>query len=518
MKNTSRLYVVPIIIGLILCIGVFFTYFQLVDYEKRNSDKFQDEVERVIAGILERREGRVQTIASSMIGLFEASEDVTGNEFRNFSIRIFESNPEINNLFVLENSTIQFSYPNESFMNKNFDELFPNFPGEINGQKSMNIEFFMEDKKSIIVSVPVDYFISTENIPGTHMKIKLFSSVDSDTSIYQYSKINGLIDDENVIFTDSEKENMLEIIKQTSLYGHNLKQNYQLQYEIWSDVFVPDYLQSQITLIGGIIFSIIIIALIIRANLLKQNIEKHSQIVEQKNKELENIRKSKDEFITMIVHDLKNPLVPILSYSEILLSKVIGDLNDNQVKRIHMIKSSAENLQKLIKDLLDASKLDLGKLSLSKEDVNISEMLKANLSKFGSEFNKKEITVEEKISENVYCFCDKARIEQVLTNIFLNVLDFVEDKIGKVSVSLESDGKTCTICIKDNGVGMEKEQIDNLFIKFYQGNSNVKREYGGSGLGLAVSHGIITQHGGRLWAESDGIGKGSQFFIELSIR
>ncbi|MCV0373351.1 MAG: HAMP domain-containing histidine kinase [Nitrosarchaeum sp.] len=518
MKKHVKLYLIPSVIGLSIFFGVLFTYFQIVSYEEEKLETFQDEVTRVITGIIERREGRVETIGYGIIGYFEGSESINQDEFRNFCIRIFQSNPEITNIFVLKNNMIEFSYPNESFIDEEFDVLFPNFPEEINGVKTMNVEFFMDDERSTIVSIPFDFFISTEFIPGNDIKINLFSNSNEEKILYQYSRMDDLVEKESVNFTKLEIENALQITEQTSLYGHNLKQNYQLHYTIWSDVFVPDYLQAQITLIGGVLSSIVISVLIFRANTLKQKVEEHSEIVEQKNKELENIRKSKDEFITMVVHDLKNPLVPIQAFSDILLSKRIGDLNEKQIERINSIKSSAVNLQKLIQDLLDVNKLDLGKLSLSKAETNISDTVKTCISNLRSEFSKKEISIKESIPENIYCFCDKMRIEQVLTNILLNALDFVSEKTGEISISLESNDKMCKIIIKDNGVGMEKRQLENLFTKFFQGNPHIKRTYGGSGLGLSVSHGIISQHGGRIWAESEGIGKGSQFFIELPIR
>ncbi|PIW32181.1 MAG: hypothetical protein COW27_05040 [Nitrosopumilales archaeon CG15_BIG_FIL_POST_REV_8_21_14_020_37_12] len=518
MEKYVKLYFIPSVIGLSIFLGVLFTYFQIASYEEENLERFQEEVTRIITGIIERREGRVETIGYGIIGYFEGSENITQDEFKNFCIRIFQSNPEIANIFVLKNNTIEFSYPNESFVDKEFDIIFPNFPEEINGVKTMNIEFFMDKERSVIVSIPFDFFISTEFIPGNNMKINLFSNSNEEKILYQYSRIDDLIEKESVNFTKLERENALEIVEQTSLYGHHLKQNYQLHYTIWSDVFVPNYLQSQITLVGGVLSSIVISVLVFRANTLKQKVEEHSEIVEQKNKELENIRKSKDEFITMVVHDLKNPLVPIQAFTDILLSKRIGDLNEKQIERINSIKSSAVNLQKLIQDLLDVNKLDLGKLSLSKADTNISDVIKTCISNLRSEFSKKEISVKEDIPENIHCFCDKMRIEQVLTNILLNALDFVSERTGEISISLESSDKTCKITIKDNGLGMEKNQLENLFTKFFQGNPQIKTTYGGSGLGLSVSHGIVSQHGGRIWAESDGIGKGSQFFIELPIR
>ena len=90
--------------------------------------------------------------------------------------------------------------------------------------------------------------------------------------------------------------------------------------------------------------------------------------------------------------------------------------------------------------------------------------------------------------------------------------------MGKISISLESDNHIAKITIKDNGIGIEENQLDKLFVKFYQIKHDMTRKYGGTGLGLAVSHEIIALHSGKIWAESDGIRKGATFFIELPLK
>ena len=220
----------------------------------------------------------------------------------------------------------------------------------------------------------------------------------------------------------------------------------------------------------------------------------------------------------MIVHDLKNPLVPITSLADILLSNALGGLNPKQIDRIKMIKLNAVYLQNLIQDLLDSQKAELGKLRLNLSENNLSEIIQNSISKLMPEFDIKEITIETSIANNVQCVCDKTRIEQVLSNLLFNSLDFVSEKIGKISISLESNNHTAKITIKDNGMGIQKDQLDKLFVKFYQIQHNMTRKYGGTGLGLAVSNDIIVLHGGKIWVESEGLGMGSTFFIELPLK
>lgn len=511
--NSISVYLLPIIIGLGIVFGTGIAYLQIYDYQQQLSESFKHELKGIFEGIIDRRESSLKTISNSVIGLFESSTEVTQEEFAIFSTRIFNSNPEIVNISIIDDDgVILYSYPQTSLIEKNFDMLFPSHPTIIDNVKTMNIEFPMNDLRRLIVSVPFDYFISYDTVPSQHFKVILFSPIDNNLKLYQISNINGLVETDNVEFTQKELENSIEINFKTNLFGHTIKKNYDLKYLIWEGELETNPVLSQLLLIIGIFSSVIVPIIIYKTNnILRQKIQERSKVLEQ-------IKKSKDEFVTMVVHDLKNPLVPITSLSDILLSNTLGDLNSKQIDRIKMIKSSAISLQNLIQDLLDSQKVELGKLHLNLSENNLSEIVQNTISKFKPEFESKEIIVETSIANNIQCVCDKTRIEQVISNLLLNSLDFISEKIGKISISLESDDYTAKITIKDNGIGIETNQLDKLFIKFYQIKHSVTRKYGGTGLGLTISHDIITLHGGKIWAESDGIGKGSTFFIELPLK
>lgn len=523
-KNTTEhsksIYLLPIIIGLGIIVGTAAVYLQIYDYQQQLSKSYKHEINGILEGVIDRRESRLQAISNSMIGFFESSTDITPNEFTSFSNIIFNSNPELVNVSIIDqNQTILYSFPESNMVGENFDMLFPTHPTQINDIKAMNIEFPMKNFNKIIISVPFDYFISYDTLPSQNFKMILTSPLDDNLKLYQISNIDGIIETNNVRFTQKELENSIEVNAKTNLYGHTIKKEYVLRYLIWDGTFESNNTLNYFLLIIGGIFSVIIPFIVYKTNNnLRQKIQERSLVLEQKNLQLEQIKKSKDEFVTMIVHDLKNPIVPIISLSDILLSNTLGDLTSKQIDRIKMIKSSATSLDNLIQDLLDSQKAELGKFHLNLLENNLSEIVQNTITKFKSEFETKEITIETNIASNVSCICDKARIEQVLSNILLNSIDFVSEKIGKISISLESDNHTAKIIIKDNGIGIEKDQIDKLFVKFYQIKHDMIRKYGGTGLGLAVSSDIITLHGGRIWAESDGMRKGSTFFIELPLK
>ncbi len=519
-NNSKYIYLLPIIIGLGILSGTIITYLQISDYQHQLTQSYKDEINGILTGIIERRESRLQTISNSMIAFFESSNTLTLDEFQIFSDRILSSNPEVVNISIINrDQMIIYSSPQYEMVGKDFDILFPTHPTQINNIPTMNIEFHMNEFHRLVISIPFDYFISYSTLSSDYFKMILFSPLDNNLKLYQVFNNHGVLDTNNIEFTQHELENSMEVNVQTNLHGHTIKKDYVLKYLIWDANFEPDTTFNQSLLIVGIITSILVSVVIYKTNnALRQKIQERSKALEQNNLDLHSLKISKDEFVTMVIHDLKNPLVPIMSLSDILLANTFGDLNPKQTDRIKIIQSSAISLQTLIQDLLDSQKAELGKLHLNLLENNLSEIIQNSISKFASEMETREITIKTSIANNISCVCDKTRIEQVISNLLLNSMDFVSEKIGQIFISLKSDNHTAKIIIKDNGIGIEKDQLDKLFVKFYQIKHDIIRQYGGTGLGLAVSHYIVALHGGKLWAESDGIGTGSTFFIELPLR
>ncbi|MDE1842240.1 MAG: hypothetical protein KGH95_01165 [Thaumarchaeota archaeon] len=294
----------------------------------------------------------------------------------------------------------------------------------------------------------------------------------------------------------------------------------------------------------GVFASLLLSILIINRNLMKivknrtrelegerdilktQNDEKNQLIAKSKALEsqleeslqkLEMVRKEKDEFVAMMTHELKNPLVPIMTYAELLLSKYIGNLNNDQVEKIQIIKSSSESLLRIVNDFLDVQKIELGQLKLDKQRNNLTQIVQDFLEKIKPVTENKGIIVTQNIRDNITCTCDRIRIEQVLDNLFLNCIDFVQPKNGRIGVELDRLDNMAKITIRDNGIGIEKDKLDKLFIKFYQVDTSTTREHGGTGLGLSICKGIISSHGGEISIRSEGLGKGAEFEILLPI-
>ena len=227
-----------------------------------------------------------------------------------------------------------------------------------------------------------------------------------------------------------------------------------------------------------------------------------SDTIKQKVEEAKKTDIAKDEFLSMITHELKTPLVPIQGYVDILLGEHLGKLTAKQRERLEIIKSSSESLLRIISDLLDAQKLELGKLIIKKENLNIKNTFEKALETLKPDFNEKQIKITKHIEKDIIVPHDSERIIQVITNLLRNSINAVQPKTGVIEIFVEDAENEVKIKVKDNGFGIPAEKQKDLFKKFYQVDTSLTREVGGSGLGLAICKGIVEEHGGSISAES----------------
>jgi len=224
----------------------------------------------------------------------------------------------------------------------------------------------------------------------------------------------------------------------------------------------------------------------------------------------------KEEFSAMITHELKTPLVPVIGYSELLLDGTLGELNDKQRKKIQIMHSSAVSLSRLISDLLDVRKLELGKMKFEMGEAEASVLIGDCIDILKTSAEAKEITLTTNITEDkIVTWCDAKRINQVMRNLVSNAIKFVPAKTGKVELFAEkNEDEQVVFSVKDNGVGIPKEKQQYLFQKFYQADTSMTRNAGGTGLGLAICKGIVEGNGGKIWFDSEP-GKGATFYFTL---
>lgn len=231
---------------------------------------------------------------------------------------------------------------------------------------------------------------------------------------------------------------------------------------------------------------------------------------------LKESEKAKEEFISMVSHELKTPIVPIKVYSEMLLkTNSLGTLNAKQRKAMQTVARSIEKLDVLVGDVLDVYKLDIGKLTLSKYDADVTDLINRTISDLTPITVEKQIELKSDIrtAKDDSVFCDPKRIEQVISNLVKNSVDFVPDKGGRIIIRVEkvqNANSEFIFTVEDNGIGITAEERHRLFDKFYQVDTSVTRKHGGTGLGLAICRGIVEAHGGKIWID-DNYTKGASF-------
>ena len=231
-------------------------------------------------------------------------------------------------------------------------------------------------------------------------------------------------------------------------------------------------------------------------------------------KKVNEVGKMKEEFSSMVTHELKTPLTPILGWCQTLMNpKIMGELTDKQKNAIEKIQSNAERLRQLVGDILDAEKLDMEKMKFDYVEINITEFFTHLEDNLQDTMKAKELEFNVLSDVDLVITSDKNRLEQVLSNIILNAVDFVNQK-GRIDVSAKDSGNTVEFSVKDNGIGIPRSKINGLFKKFYQVDTSMTREHGGTGLGLAIVKGIVGGLGGKVWVKSK-VKVGTTFYFTI---
>ena len=228
----------------------------------------------------------------------------------------------------------------------------------------------------------------------------------------------------------------------------------------------------------------------------------------------ENANQSKDRFLAVLSHELRTPLTPVLM--------VVGalehdpDLRPDVREDLAMIKRNVELETKLIDDLLDLSRITSGKVELKTEGIDLNETVRQVCGICRPQIAAQEVELTMKLDEDVCVIsADSARLQQVLWNILKNAIKFTPGQ-GTVRVSTARIGPDrCEVRVQDSGIGIPSEVLPRIFNAFEQGEAHITRQFGGLGLGLAISRALVELHGGTIRAESKGQGQGATFIVEL---
>ena len=239
--------------------------------------------------------------------------------------------------------------------------------------------------------------------------------------------------------------------------------------------------------------------------------ERLEEKVAERTKEIEKLLKQKNEFINQLGHDLKTPLTPLLSLLPVIEEKE----SDPDLKRLlDVVLRNARYMKNLVVDTLNLAKLNLPNLEFNLEGINLRDVIEDTLRDNEHIISKGNVNVENLV-DDVYVKADRLRVKEVLTNLITNSVKFTPEG-GRIVFYTESAGDEVKVCIEDNGMGLEEEQREKIFDEFYKVDES-RHNVDSSGLGLTICKRIIEKHGGRIWAESEGVGKGTRICFTLPV-
>jgi len=229
--------------------------------------------------------------------------------------------------------------------------------------------------------------------------------------------------------------------------------------------------------------------------------------------EADRANRSKDRFLAVLSHELRTPLAPITTAVHIL--ERTARVDDRHRDLLPMIRRNVALEARLIDDLLDLTAISSGKVSLHRERVDMHQLARAVAGMVDDAVQDKQVRLELQLQAPCpWVNADQARMQQVLWNIIRNAVKFTPQG-GQVTVRTESaDGRFSLACT-DTGIGIAADALPRIFSPFEQADAEVSRNYGGLGLGLAIAHGLMAQHGGEIRADSAGRGQGATFTIAL---
>ena len=238
--------------------------------------------------------------------------------------------------------------------------------------------------------------------------------------------------------------------------------------------------------------------------------------LEQRSTELEVASQHKSEFLASMSHELRTPLNAIIGFSEVLLERMFGDLNDRQDEYLHDILSSGRLLLELLNDILDLSKVEAGQLQLEPSRFSVAEALDYGAAMVRERAARHGIDLRSEIDSDVGDIeADELRFKQVVLNLVSNAVKFTPDG-GKVTVGASRTGAEVTVLVTDTGVGIAESDRDRIFESFQQSGRSPNRQEG-TGLGLTLCRRIVELQGGRIWVESE-VGAGSTFGFAIPAR
>ncbi len=274
-------------------------------------------------------------------------------------------------------------------------------------------------------------------------------------------------------------------------------------------------------------------------NNLEQKVDERTRELQSARQQAETANKTKSAFLANMSHELRTPLNATIGFTDVVLSKNFGPLNEEQEEYLGYVLQSSKHLLELINDILDLSKVEADKMELDQSDVAIRNLLSNSLIMVKELAHRRGVQLRDKFAENlpVTVRVDERKLKQIIYNLLSNSIkftpaggsvtiaacisstpsEFPPETLDKFVKMGQSTRQYLMITVFDTGLGLKPDDLKRIFNPFEQADNSETRDFEGTGLGLALTRKLLELHGGDIWAESDGLGKGSAFHVVLPL-
>jgi signal transduction histidine kinase len=272
---------------------------------------------------------------------------------------------------------------------------------------------------------------------------------------------------------------------------------------------------------------------------LEQRVSERTKDLQNAQQQAEAANRAKSTFLANMSHELRTPLNATIGFTDVVLSKSSGPLNGEQEEYLGYVLQSSRHLLDLINDILDLSKVEADKMEIDLSDVTICNLLNNCLAMVKELAHRSGVQLREEFAEDlpVTVRIDERKLKQVIYNLLSNGIKFTpagesvtisarcSSHISELPQTIQeklSENSTVTrqyllFSVSDTGLGLKQEDLERIFNPFEQADNTDTRDFEGTGLGLALTRKLLELHGGAIWAESAGLGKGSAFHFVLPV-
>jgi signal transduction histidine kinase len=279
-----------------------------------------------------------------------------------------------------------------------------------------------------------------------------------------------------------------------------------------------DQIVSGIMLVLFTVFGVFLVRSVYREVAQREKIENLAKDLSKANDRLKGLDQLKSEFVSLASHQIRGPLAAIKGYASEIIEGDFGEVPNNLKNPIKTIFQSCESLVVIVEDFLNVSRIEQGGMKYDATDFSMGGLVTEVLNEVEPTLSSKHLKLVTDLDNSIIVKADRGKIKQILNNLVDNSIKYTHSGTLTVRVTKSGSGSNMLFSIKDTGIGIGPKTMPKLFQKFSRAEDASKANIMGTGLGLYVASEMIRAQGGSIWAESEGEGKGSTFFVELKAK